>query len=105
MQKAANKESNMDIHPLKTNMTLENQPFEDVSPIQNLNFQGGYIYVFVAYHVFFRGRKIHPSFFNACFFPESCLRHNPSQPLLLTAAVGVGKPTAEAAYDIPGMSQ
>ena len=32
-------------------------------------------------------------------------RHNPSRPLLLTAAVGVGKPTAETAYDIPGMSQ
>ena len=32
-------------------------------------------------------------------------RHKPSQPLLLTAAVGVGKSTAETAYDIPGMSQ
>eukprot|EP00438_Fugacium_kawagutii_P012094 Skav209443 [mRNA] locus=scaffold2199:22889:39278:+ [translate_table: standard] len=32
-------------------------------------------------------------------------KHNPSQPLLLTAAVGVGKPTAETAYDIPKMSQ
>jgi len=36
---------------------------------------------------------------------EEFVKHNPSQPLLLTAAVGVGKPTAEAAYDIPGMSQ
>ena len=29
---------------------------------------------------------------------------NPSNPLLLTAAVGVGKPTVEAAYNIPAMT-
>lgn len=36
---------------------------------------------------------------------EEFTQHKPSQPLLLTAAVGVGKSTAETAYDIPGMSQ
>ncbi|CAE8639230.1 unnamed protein product, partial [Polarella glacialis] len=36
---------------------------------------------------------------------EEFSNENPSNPLLLTAAVGVGKATADTAYDIPGMSE